>query len=261
MSTVFFLLAFVLGSPQDGRPTDNQIRVAQQKANEYRVNAMHLNDLAGHVTSEADAVVYVNAVAKVFEDELPPSWLTASVRRRVARAEYESVKDRSRLVPEQRIADVWNEYIREIGAPDEARVNAAEIHNLRDAQYTFGQMLWLSDTNRSMWTIPNAVAISADGKVANGCRALEAVRVIVEMDHMFDNVRSARERVRQGIVLSEQIKKQNDNRTQARTSRVEMKVSHDTDPIRPAERRYLEEHGTARFDLLLLRLFDQLFPE
>jgi hypothetical protein len=260
MPIFLLLFAVALGLPQDTRPSGEQIRAAQRKANEYRLNAMHLNDLAGHVTSEADAMVYVDSVAKMFEDELPPGWVTASVRRRVAHAEYESVKD-SRLVPEQRIADVWNEYVREIGAPDEARVTAAEIHNLRDGIFASGQMLWSQDVNRSVWTIPNAVAIGSDGKVANGCRALEAVRVIFEMENLFDNVRSARERVQKGIVLSDEIKKQNENRTEIRTTRVEVKISHDTNPVRPAEQRYLAEHGSARFDFLLVRLFDQLFPE
>ena len=49
---------------------------------------------------------------------------------------------RQRLVPEHRIVDVWNQYVREIGAPDEAIVTAAEIHNMRDGSFTGAQLMW-----------------------------------------------------------------------------------------------------------------------
>jgi hypothetical protein len=261
MFAFFLVFALAFQLPQENPKRDEQIRAAQQKASEYRQQALQLNDLAGHIRSEDDAQKFVDALAKMFEDELPPAWATSGVRRRVAHAEYESATDRTRLVPEQRIADVWNEYVREIGAPEEARVTAEEIHNLRDAEYAFGQMLWTSDTNRSVWTIPNVVAVGLDGKVANGCRATEAVRVIFEMDHMFDNVRSARERVRKGILLSDEIKHRPKTSMQPGKSFVSVRVTSDTDPMRLAEQRYMAEHGAARFDFLLTRLFEQLFPQ
>ena len=63
----------------------------------------------------------------------------AVFRQRVARAEYESVGDPATLISEQRIADVWNQYGREIGAPGETIITVAAIHNMRDGVYTVAQ--------------------------------------------------------------------------------------------------------------------------
>lgn len=81
--------------------------------------AAEINDLAGRIHSEADASALVDKIAALFADALPPAWAIQGIRRRIAHAEYEAVTDASQLIPEQRIADVWNEYVREIGAPDE----------------------------------------------------------------------------------------------------------------------------------------------
>lgn len=52
------------------------------------------------------------------------------------------MSDPAKLIPEQRIVDVWNEYVREIGAPDETIVTAAEIHYMRDAEFAVAQKMW-----------------------------------------------------------------------------------------------------------------------
>jgi len=108
-----------------------------------------LTTLAERIHSEADAVAFVDKIAEVFAATLPPIWVTRSVRQQVAHAEFEAVSNPSRLIPEQRIADVWNRYVREIGASEEALVTAAEIHNLRDADFAVSQ-LWWSRTNRTI---------------------------------------------------------------------------------------------------------------
>jgi hypothetical protein len=41
---------------------------------------------------------------------------------------------------------------------------------------------------------------------------------------------------------------------------VRLEVDADPNPIRPAERHYVQEHGSAAYDELLKRLFDELFP-
>jgi len=56
--------------------------------------------------------------------------------------------------------------------------------------------------------MPNIFAVDANGKIAEGCRAVEALRIIHDLDMMFDNLRSARKRIREGIVLSEETKKE-----------------------------------------------------
>jgi 23S rRNA G2445 N2-methylase RlmL len=165
-------------------------------------------------------------------------------------------------VPEQRIADVWNKYVREIGASEEALVTAAEIHSMRDATFATAEMMWSRGTNQSAWTMPNIFAVGADGKVAEGCRAVEALRVIHDLDQLFDNLRGARERLRQGIVASDAIKKslENTNANQKTTGRLVALARVNTNPLRPAEYRYVSEHGTDHLNQVVEMLFEELFP-
>jgi hypothetical protein len=226
---------------------------------QHKQAAIRINELAGRIQSEADASAYVSEIAAVFAKELPPAWASNDIRQRVAHAEYETVRNPAKLISEQRIADVWNQYVREIGAPDEAIVSVAEIHNLRDASFTVAQVMWARG-NQTIWTMPNLYALGPDGKVADGCRGVEALRVIHDLDDLFQNLRGARDRLRRGIVPSEEVKKRAaDPSAQPRsTSRLQVQV--DTNPVRPAERRYVQEHGSEAYAQLLARLSDELFP-
>jgi hypothetical protein len=259
---LFFALAFT--GPQQSSPTpDEQVTMRQRAHLEYerhRQAAIQMNDLAGRIHSDADALALVEGVADIFADLLPPAWAGPSIRQRVAHAEYEAVSDPSRLIPEQRIADVWNKYVREIGAPGDAVVNTAEIHSMRDAAYASGEVMWTRGMNQTIWTMPNIYATGPSGKIADGCRAVEALRVIYDLDRMFDNLRSARDRLRKGIVLSDEIRKdlENTNSIQKTTARLESRTY--TDLVRPAEYRYMREHGVGNFNQLLERLFVELFP-
>ena len=151
--------------------------------------------------------------------------------------------------------------MREIGAPDEALVNAAEIHNMRDGTLTVAQMMWSRD-HQTIWTIPNAFAVTSEGKVADGCRAVEAVRVMHDLEQLFQNLSSARERLHKGIVPSEELKWRSAavNSRPAQTTSSLIVVHPDTDPVRPAEQRYVQDHGAQTYQQLLTRLFNELFP-
>ena len=72
------------------------------------------------------------------------------------RAEYMSISNASRLIPEQRIVDVWNAYVREIGAPGEAIVTVAEIHNMRDAEFVVAQRMWARGI-QTVWTMLSCI--------------------------------------------------------------------------------------------------------
>lgn len=244
-----------LGSLLAGFRQRKFVQEAKKKGEEHRQAAIRINDLASQIHSEADATELVDAVLAMFSRELPSIWNTDAVRKRLARAEYESTNP-LRLIPEQRIAEVWNEYVREITAPDETIVRADEIHNLRDAGCASAQMAW--PEYQSIWNTPNIYAIGSDGKVANGCRAFDALRVIFEIHNLFDNVRLARERLAKGIVLSDQLKMPKKNGT-AKTIRAEVRLS--MNPIRHAEALYIRERGAERFNQLLQRLFDRVFPD
>ena len=256
MYAIFSLLVLAIGFVmQNDRGAE-----ANRKSAEHREQSIQMNELAAHIDSEADSKKLVDQLAALLKDELPPAWATDSVRQRLAWAEYKSANDNSSLIPEERIAEVWNRYVREIGAPDEAIVTVAEIHNLRDAQYATGQMFWEQDINRSIWTMPNIVAVGNDGKVANGCRALEAIRVVYLMSLSFENLRGARKRVEDGVVFSDELAKRASTQRMPSVHRVTL-TALNTNPTSPAEQRYLREHGSLALNRLLITLFSQLFPD
>src|SRR2546426_5406352 len=263
----WLILALAFTDPQQSSPTPDEqatMQRAQLEHERYRQAVVQLNELAGRIHSETDALALVEGIADIFARYVPAVWAGPSIRQRVAHAEYEAISDPSRLIPEQRIADVWNEYVREIGAPEEAVVNAAEIHSMRDAAYASGQAMWTRGMNEAIWTMPNIYATGPDGKISDGCRAIEALRVIHDLDVMFDNLRGARDRLRKGIVASDEIKKRlkNADPSQRTGFRVEVRAElrESTNPLRPAEYRYMREHGLDNFNQLLERLFVELFP-
>jgi hypothetical protein len=259
-----FVLALAFLGLQQGTVTSNNETSAQQRASlereRHRQAANQINDLAERIHSEADAVAFVDKIAEFFADTLPPIWVTRSVRQQVAHAEFEAVSNPSQLIPEQRIADVWNRYVREIGASEEALVTAAEIHNLRDADFVVSQ-LWWSRTNRTIWTVPNVYAVGPDGKVAEGCRAVETLRVLYDLDKLFDNLRGARERVRKGTLLSDEIGKSLNSSAPKQKTTARLEAHVDTNPLRPAEYRYMQEHGPYILSGVMQKLFDELFPQ
>ena len=90
--------------------------------------------------------------------------------------------------------------------------------------------------------------------------AVEALRILHDLDQLFDNLRGARERLRKGIVASDVFKKslENTNANQKTTARLEARI--DTNPIRPAENKYVLEHGADHFIQFMEMLFEELFP-
>ena len=262
MIALGLVFALIVAAPQQGSSTESQATMQRRAHDEYERHkqaAIRINELAGRIQSEADASAFVSEIAGVFAKELPPAWASSGIRQRVAHAEYETVRNPARLISEQRIVDVWNQYVREIGAPDEAIVSVVEIHNMRDASFTGAQLMWARE-NQTIWTMPNVYALGPDGKVADGCRAVEALRVIHDLDDLFQNLRGARDRLRRGIVPSEEVKKRVGDPNAHTQGTVGLHGQVDTNPIRPAERRYVQEHGSEAYGQSLARLFDELFP-
>lgn len=258
---LFLALALLLAGQQNGGSTDSAANIRQRAHEEYerhRQAAIRINDLAAQIQTQAGANVVVTEIAALFSKEMPSAWLASGINQRVAKAEYQSVHDPANLIPEQRIVDVWNQYIREIGAPEEALVTVAEIHNMRDAERTVAQYLWARDS-QTIWTMPDIYTIGTDGKVADGCRALEAIRVIYDLDR-FQNLRSARDRVRKGVLVSEEVKNRKPDSTPQTKGRVLVAAHPEDNPVRSAEQRYVQEHGSLAYDQLLKRLFNELFP-
>jgi len=277
MIAIPLVAALLLGSPQQAdvsQPhwTPEQLEQIKQKEEQFRrqyeptrQRAIHINDLAGNIHSEADARAFVDAVAEELTGHRHMSWTTRRIRRRVAHAEYEAVSDPSRQIPEQRIVDIWNEYEREIDAPEETLVTVAELHNLRDSMYLgASQITWKRELGQSIWTMPNIYALDADGKVASGCRAVEALKIIHDMHDMFQNVRFARQRVQKGVLPSEAFQQRQLNPAQpakAMFSSGGLLATSIRNPIPPAVYRFQQEHGERAYQQLLRRLFAELFPE
>lgn len=278
MIAIPLVAALLFGSPQQAdvsQPhwTPEQLEQIRQKQEQIRQQreparqrAIHINDLAGNIHSEADARAFVDAVAEELTSHRHMSWTTRSIRHRVAHAEYEAESDPSRQIPEQRIVDVWNEYVREIDAPEEALVTVAELHNLRDSMYSgASRYAWQRELTQSIWTMPNIYALDADGKVASGCRALEALKIIHDMHDLFQNVRFARERVQKGLLASEVLQQRPLNPAQPPRAVFSSGALLATsismrNPIQPAVYRYQREQGERAYQQLLRRLFAELFP-
>src|SRR5271167_2866268 len=170
-----------------------------------REHANAINDLAGHIQSLDDSRRLVDLVAAEFSNALPPKWAARSMRNRIARAEFESAYDPGALIPEQRVADAWNDYLQKIGAPQESYVTAAEIHTLRDTYYVTSQLSW-AHGNQNVWTVPNIYAVGQDSKVANGCRAIEVLNILWQLANQPELLPSTRDLIKKGQLWSEMIK-------------------------------------------------------
>ena len=234
-----------------------------------RQAAIRLNDLAGSLQSEADARKLVDGIDEELFGHRGPVlsqvqlWITRSRRHRVARAEFLAATDALQLIPEQRVVDVWNQYVREIGAPEETLVTVAEVHNLRDGTYTASQRAWArGGFGQSLWMMPNIYAVGADGKVADGVRALEALKILHDMETSFLSVRSARERVQKGVLVSDMV--QRPQSEQPSLPSVEFRLAPrgvPLDQISSCARKYAQEHGQKAYDQFMDRLFHELLPD
>lgn len=248
-------LIFLCAAQQDATGTQ---QMSMQAYDAHRQSAIQMNELAGHIHSLDDSRALVDMLATMFADDLPPAWTTQNVRDRIARAEYESATNPAALIPEQRLADAWNKYVRAIGASDEALVNVAEIHNLRDAYYVTSRSMWdRSSTN--IWTMPNIYAVRPDGTLADGCRTIETLRILADITNLFENLRAARNRVQKGILVSDQFARPQDG--PAGQARFEIKAGPAPEnPIQTAAIRYIREHGIIDLSQHVDELLTDLFP-
>ncbi len=264
-STTFLALALLLPLFQLGQPAPEDLERLRQQAKavaeKHRQDAIRINELAGNLRTEDDARKLVDAVAEIFAEHL--RWVPRDVRNRVAQAEYKAAADSAQLLPEQRIAAVWNEYIKEIGAPENAGVTEKELHSLRDLKQATAKLMWSRGWNQTIWTVPHVYAVGPDGKLEAGCRALEALELFYELDNHFGNVQNAKKLARQGVLASEQIQQAEERRRSlgGHEVRTELRAGPaEQNPVYLAERRYIAEHGVEALRNVVFRLFDELLP-
>jgi hypothetical protein len=237
-----------------------------------RQAAIRLNDLAANIHSEADARKLVDGVAEQLTHHEHLMWTALRIRRRVARTEYNAVSDSSGLIPEQRIVDVWNEYVREIDAPAETLITVPEFHAFRRIQvWNTVNIQWKRDVMQSVWTMPNIYAVDGGGQLAEGCRALEALKLIHEMHERFGNLLIARDRLAKGLSFPNPAANADAKPPDSAAGKAHLVASSGgitstralslfQNPVVPAAYRYHQEHGDRAYDQLVMRLFDELMP-
>lgn len=254
----FFLLPIALVAAQ--HPASAARDEFFRKQLQMRQRAIQFNDLAGQIHSLSDAQKLVNMAAAEFSNDIPPGWLTRSLRDRIARAEFESASDPRALIPEERVAAAWDDYLERIGAPKESLVNAAEIHALRDGLYVEGRMLW-KQYPTILYT-PAIYAAGPDKELAGGCRALETIRVLWELDMEPEILAAARGRIKMGITYSELVKnasKPSVHGAQKSYGLVEIRQMKNL--VADAEFKYIQDHGLVAMNAAILQLLDDLFPD
>lgn len=241
-------------------PSPEVLRQATEMRRRMIANANAINDLAGHIQSLDDARKLVDLTADEFSKELPPRWATWSIRKRIARAEYESAADPGALIPEEHVAAAWNDYLEKIGAPQESYVTEAEIHAVRDSSYVGSQLSWVRG-NQNIWTVPNIYALGLDGKVANGCRALEVLNILWQLGNQPELLSGTREQMKKGELLSDMFK--NPSKPPAPGS-VRMYLSAQVrmmppNPVQEAALRYMHDHGVHGLNSAIEGLLKDLF--
>jgi hypothetical protein len=248
-------------NPQAPRlPSPDALRRAAEQGQRMRARATAINELAGRIQSRDDARKLVDLVAAEFADELPPRWATRSIRNHIARAEFETAADPGSLIPEQRVADAWNDYLQKIGAPQDAYVTSAEIHVLRDSLYVDAQFFWARG-NQSIWTVSNIYAVGPDGKVADGCRAIEVLNILWQLANQPRVLHGMRELIKKNQRLSDMIKEPSkppspESEKAYFTAQV---IQMPPNPVEQAALHYMREHGMRALNGAIEGLLKDLF--
>jgi hypothetical protein len=221
-------------------PSPEVMRKIAEQRRTMEAQATAINDVASHIHSLDDARQLVDLVAAEFSNELPPRWATGSIRKRIAQAEYESVANPGSLISEQHIADVWNDFVKKIGAPQETTLTAADVHYLRDAQYVSARIFWVRE--QDIWTIPGVFAVGPDGKVANGSRTLEAIRLLWLLGNLEDDFPGIHAAAQKGVLFSDLVKQEAKSGSgQAQGGVVVFRTT--SYPVQQAAFRYQRDHG------------------
>jgi hypothetical protein len=223
---------------------------------DYQEKAIRLSQLAAGIHTAADARLFVDFVADLFSEQLPPAAASSGMREMVAHAEFAAVSNRQMLITEPRVAKAWNAYAQTIQAPQECHVTDAEVHNLRDAFLSTARLFW-ERGDRNIWSVPAIYATRADGGIDVGCRAIEAIRIFWDLANIPDNLASARVRVNQGVLISEQIR-QAQERPSTTAHRSYVSGGPATrNPVEVAAREYVARNGMKAFGTALSAMLDQ----
>jgi hypothetical protein len=119
----------------------------------------------GRIQSEDDAKSYVQALVDKLGFEKRGLPQLSDLKAHLAHAEYMSLTDPSKRVPEALVADAFNELMDEWRTPAWTRVNnVGEMHAFRVVM--------------SLFVNPRSVSRLPDGNIATTCRPVEAVYLV-----------------------------------------------------------------------------------
>jgi hypothetical protein len=113
---------------------------------------------------------------------------------------------------------------------------------------------------QNLWMMPNIYAVGPDGKVAGGCRALEAIRIVWDLANEPDNLLGARKLTEKGELFSDMIdpaKPLAPSQQRFEGASVSRIVSN---PVEAAARQYFRERGANALNHAIRRLLDEVFP-
>jgi hypothetical protein len=82
MIVLGLVFALIIGAPQQSSSVESQTTMQQRAHDEYERHkqaAIHINELAGRIHTEADASAFVSEIAGLFAKELPPGWASSSI--------------------------------------------------------------------------------------------------------------------------------------------------------------------------------------
>ena len=111
------------------------------------------------------------------------------------------------------------------------------------------------------WTVSNIYAVGQDGKVANGCRALEVLNILWELANQSEALQSTRELTKKGQLLSDMYK----NPSKPPSSESEKGYTTfqvrqmPPNPVQEAALHYMHDHGVHALNSAIEGLLPDLF--
>jgi hypothetical protein len=222
-------------------------------------DALRIDELASNIHTPADARRLIDFIAQIFSDELPPLWTTDSLRSRLAQGEYLAVTNPEKRIPEEHLATTWNAYITTIHAPETSQVTAAEIHNMRDALWVTARIMW-SRGGRNFWAVPSIFATQPDGSLGSACRVVESLRILWDLANMPDNLRGARERMSNNMLMSDLYKRAQQKPPSSSAGRAYLSVGVSSNPVETAATQYIRDHGVVAFSNSVETMLNTLLP-
>lgn len=116
------------------------------------------------IQSEHDAEAYIGAFLEKFKlDEVEPR-VVGVWKTRLARAELDALRHPEKRIPEEAVAETFNQLMDRWRAPASTRISVEELHVLRTAI--------------SVGLYPRSMPRSSDGKISPNCRPAEALYLI-----------------------------------------------------------------------------------